>query len=132
MGLSQRALKETVIVQRTLEADIGPCLVVVKGSAAQSAALPSAADVQFLGVTLEDGKNGEKRPIAVDGGIVPCTAGAAIAEGAFVSVHGTGGLIKTAAPSAGTNSFIIGKAMEAAGASGDIIGVLLMPCVLQG
>lgn len=122
----------THIVYRTLEADIGPFLVVVKGTAADSAALPAAADANFIGVTMENGLSGERRPIAVAGGIVKCTAQAAITEGAWVSIQGVTGKIKAAAPSAGSNSYVLGKAMQAAAADGDIIGVLLCPAILQG
>ena len=123
---------ETTIVYRNLEADIGPFLCVIKGSAADSAILTTTADANFLGVTMEDGKNGERRPVAVDGGIIKCTASAAIAEGALVSVAGATGKIKTAAPAAGSNSFAIGIAMQPASADGDVIGVLFSRPILQG
>lgn len=132
MAVALSQTTDTCIVYRNLEANIGPYLVVVKGSAADSAALPAAADANFLGVTMEDGLSGERRPLAVAGGIVKCTAAAAITEGAWVSIHGTTGKIKAAAPSAGTNSYVLGKAMQPAAADGDVIGVLLLPCILQG
>lgn len=122
----------THVVYRNLEADIGPFLVVVKGVAADSVALPAAADANFIGVTMEDGKNGERRPIAVAGGIVKVTAQAAITEGAWVSIQGVTGKVKAAAPGAGVNSYVLGKALQPAAADGDVIGVLLCPCILQG
>lgn len=122
----------THVMYRNLEADVGPFLVVIKGTAADSAILATTADANFLGVTMEDGKSGERRPIAMHGGVVKCTAKAAITEGAWVSVNGSDGKIKAAAPSAGSNSYVLGKAMQAAAADGDIIGVLLTPCILQG
>lgn len=132
MAQAIRQVEETLFLTKKLEAAIGPYLVVIAGAAAGGVRLPLAADAQWLGVTMEDGAINEYRSIAVMGGIVPITASAAIAEGAFVSIAGVSGQIKTAAPAAGSNSFIVGKAMEAAGAAGDVIGVLLCPCVLQG
>ncbi len=131
-GISQT--KDAIILEKALEADIGPHLVVVKGSADGGVALPGGADVQWMGVTIENGLSGEKRKVVVGGGvIVKIKAAAAIAEGANVSIHGTTGKIKTAAPSTGANSFVVGKAMEAAANDGDIIGVLLTPgVVMQG
>lgn len=132
MPLAQQSLKNTLIVSKKLEAAIGPALVVVEGAAAGGVALPGGADVNFVGVTLEDGASGEYRPIAIHGGIVRITASAAIARGAEVSVAGATGKIKTAAPGAGVNTFIVGKATEAAAADGDVIGVSFTPYSKQG
>lgn len=132
MPVHKQQLGSTLVLQKKLEANIGPFLVVVEGAAVEGAALPGGADVTFMGVTLEDGLSGEYRPVAIAGGIVACVASAAIARGAYVSVAGATGKIKTAAPAAGSNSFVLGKAQEAAGADGDIIGVLLAPAILQG
>ena len=132
MAQAIRQLGETTILRKLLDVAIAPAIVVVKGVAANSVKLPTAADVTFMGVTLENGAIAELRDIAIDGGIVACTAGAAIAEGDLVSIHGTTGKIKTAAPATGANSFIVGVAMQAAAADGDIIGVLLARAVMQG
>lgn len=129
---TQQVGGETVILTKKMEAAIGAFLVVVEGAAAGGAALPGGADVNFMGVTLEDGALGEYRPVAVDGGIVRCTASAAIARGAEVSVAGASGQIKTSAPAAGVNSYVIGIAQDAASAAGDIIGVLLTRSIKQG
>jgi molecular chaperone DnaK (HSP70) len=133
MSLARRQLGDgTTTLPKKLEANIGPYLVVVEGAAVDGAALPGGADVNFLGVTLEDGLSGEYRNIAIDGGIVPVTASAAIARGVWVSVANAQGQIKTAAPGAGTNTYVLGKTMEAASAAGDVIGVLLAPGLMQG
>lgn len=130
--MALQMLSETLVIEKKLEADIGPFLVVVEGAADGGAALPAAADVNFLGVTLEDGKSGEYRPIAIDGGVVKVMAAAAIARGAWVSINAATGRIKTAAPGAGTNTYVLGKALEAAAANGDVIGVLFAPGLMQG
>lgn len=131
--LARRQLGDgTTTLPKRLEANVGPFLVVVEGTNVDGAALPGAADVNFLGVTLEDGISGEIRNIAIDGGIVPVTASAAIARGAWVSVANTSGQIKTAAPTTGGNTYVLGKAMDAATAAGDVIGVLLVPGLMQG
>ena len=129
---TQQVGGETVILSKKLEAAIGPHLVVVEGANPGGAALPGGADVNFMGVTLEDGALGEYRPIAVDGGIVRITASAAIARGAEVSIANVAGQIKTSAPGAGINSVVVGIAQDAAAALGDIIGVILTRYSKQG
>ncbi len=132
MAQAMQQIGITLILRKKLDAAIGPHLVVVKGAAANSVALPGGADVAFMGVTMENGAINELRDVAIDGGIVKCTASAAIAEGAEVSVAGASGKIKTSAPAAGVNSYVVGYAMEAAAADGDIIGVLLSRSIKQG
>lgn len=64
-------------------------------------------------------------------GIAYVEAGASIAVGAEVTSDSSGRGI-TAAPAAGANQRIIGFALEAAVAAGDIIRVLLSPGRVQG
>lgn len=132
MAQAMRQTKNTLFLRKKLDVAIGPYLVVVKGASLNSVALPGGADVNFMGVTAEDGAINELRDVAIDGGIFPITASAAIAEGAEVSVAGVTGKIKTSAPAAGVNSYVVGIAMEPAAADGDVIGVLLKRYIKQG
>jgi GNAT superfamily N-acetyltransferase len=64
-------------------------------------------------------------------GIAYVEAGAAVAVGVFVSTDSQGRGI-AAAPAAGANQRVIGVALEAASAAGDVIRVLLSQGQIQG
>jgi hypothetical protein len=131
--MARQMLSDAVIVQKKLDVDIGPGLAVVEGATGDSVALPGGADVKFLGISIEDGKAGEYRPILIGGGaIVKVQAAAAITRGADVSVNGVTGTFKIAAPGAGVNSYLAGDAAEAAANAGDFIGVNFKPGWKQG
>lgn len=74
------------------------------------------------GVTQEAADaQGKVIPIALqDGALVKVEAGAIVAKGADVATDATGRVITAAA---GVGNQILGKAMEAAGAAGDIITI---------
>lgn len=58
-------------------------------------------------------------------------AGAAITAGALLTSDASGRAV-TAAPAAGVNNRVVGVALEAATAAGDLIRVLISPCSVQG
>lgn len=58
-------------------------------------------------------------------------AGAAITRGALITSDGLGRGV-TAAPAAGVNASVIGRALETATAPGDIIRVMQSICQIQG
>lgn len=58
-------------------------------------------------------------------------AGAAFSAGALLTADSIGRAV-AAAPAAGTNNRIIATALEAASAAGDLVRVLITPCMLQG
>jgi hypothetical protein len=64
-------------------------------------------------------------------GIAKCQAGAAIAKGDFVKTDATGRVITQTAEAAGTQVFVLGQALEAAGAAGDMIAVHIRPLVIN-
>lgn len=116
-----------------LDVAIGPALVVMAGVAADSVKLPTGTGVELTGATFEGGALGEYVPIGMDGpGTMRLTAAAAITKDTLVGASGAAGKIATAAPAAGANAFVIGKALEAATADGDQILVEIRPQWIQG
>ena len=80
----------------------------------------AATDVP-IGVLLNDPASGETAAVAVSG-IVKLTASAAITAGATIGTTATGTAVTLAAGS-DTTKYIVGRAITAAGATGDIITV---------
>jgi hypothetical protein len=119
------------------ESTVSDGLAVVVGSADHKVALPAGADPTGGVVGLvhrPDGTTATSGAVVdvVSTGIYPAVASAAISRGAKVAIAGTTGKVKTAAPAAGTNSMILGTALEAAAADGDRISVLLSISLMQG
>ncbi len=106
--------------------------VVIKGTADNQCKAPGGADVEHIGVAQETpDAAGDWMDVAVNG-VVQIVANAAITKWKLVSIAGTGGRVKIAAPGSGANSFIVGLALEAAAAQGDLIRVYLIKSVMQG
>lgn len=103
----------------------------VKLSAAETVIPSAAATDLFIGVANEvAAASGERQDVVLDG-IAFVEAGAAVALGAYVGSDASGRGIP-AAPGAGVNHRILGLALEAAGAAGDVIRVLICPGSFQG
>lgn len=92
--------------------------VKLSGSTVISAA--AATDLP-IGVLLDDPASGETAAVAVSG-VVKLKASAAIAVGALVGTTSTGTGV-TLVAGTDTTKFILGRAITAAGAAGDIITV---------
>ena len=90
-----------------------------------------AATDSSIGVTHELDTAAGERVDVWHVGIAYVEAGAAVARGAPVTADAQGRGV-TAAPAAGSNARVVGFALEAATAAGDVIRVLLSPCVMQG
>jgi len=104
---------------------------IVKLSAADTVVLAAAATDLLVGVNTDVAPAlGERCDVALMG-IAFVEAGAAIALGAFVTADAVGRGV-TAAPGAGVNNRVIGFALEAATAAGDVIRVALEAGVMQG
>lgn len=103
----------------------------VKFSAAETVVAAAAASDFIVGVSHDvAAATGERVDVAHDG-IAFVVAGAAIAQGALLTSDASGRAV-TAAPGAGTNNRVIGFAIEAAAALGDVIRVQLSPGSFQG
>lgn len=82
-------------------------------------AVPAAA-ATGLGVANADAAIGEYTGVDVAGTTV-ATAGAAIAKGALLEIGATGKVVTRSA------GIAVGRALEAAGADGDLLEILLIP-----
>lgn len=122
----------TLIKSYVAEAAVLPYRVVKFGTADGQVVQAAAAADASVGIadSLGQGTADSRVDVAVDG-IAEAEAGAAVARGALVSVDSSGRVI-TAAASAGANVRVIGVAMSAAGAAGEIILVSIKPGSFQG
>lgn len=122
----------TLIKSYVAEAAVLPYRVVKFGTADGQVVQAAAATDASIGIAdnLGQGTAGSRVDVAVDG-IVEAEAGAAVARGVLVSVDSSGRVI-TASASAGANVRVIGVAMSAAGAAGEIILVSIKPGSFQG
>jgi hypothetical protein len=104
---------------------------IVKFSAAETVVAAAAATDSLIGITNDVAPaNGERCDIVVEGvGFV--TAGAAVTLGALVTSDASGRAV-AAAPAAGVNNRMLGTALDAATAAGDVIRVLLQQGSIQG
>lgn len=96
---------------------------------------PATNDSNYpVGIAMEGGVSGASIPVIVNG-VARVEAAAAIAAGAPVCVDigaGTGTIDDATIVNAVTNvffHFLVGVALEAAGAAGEVISVLIQPSV---
>lgn len=113
------------------EGTISPYRACKTGSVTGAVVAIAAATDKIKGVTLEPGIAGEMHGVVMDSGQVLWEAGAAIAADAWVTIDSVGRCV-TAAPGAGANVEVGGKALEAAAAAGDLIPVQFIRGVQQG
>ena len=103
----------------------------VKLSALDTVVPAAAATDSLIGVNGDVAPAlGERCDVALTG-IAFVEAGAAVALGAMVTSDALGRVV-TAAPAAGSNVRVIGFALEASAAAGDVIRVVLEAGVMQG
>lgn len=103
----------------------------VKFSAAETVVLAAAATDFIIGVANEVAAASGERQDVILAGIAFVEAGAAFALGAVITSDASGrGIV--AAPAAGTNNRVIGVALEAAAAAGDVVRVLVSQGTFQG
>jgi len=124
-----------VITQATAEATIADGVVVIVGTADNSAAVCGAdPTVGVLGLAKVDGGGSIASGGTVDivsSGIYPGVAMASITQGQTVTVGNSAGGLKPAAPSAGVNVMCVGVATEDA-SSGERVSVALNIFIMQG
>jgi hypothetical protein len=101
------------------------------GSVTGAVVAIAAATDKVKGFAVEAGAIGENHGIAEDSGHVYAEAGAAIVADSFVTIDSVGRIV-TAAPGAGTNVEVVGKALEPASAAGDIVPMQMTRFVMQG
>jgi len=103
----------------------------VRLSAADTVVQASAATDAIIGVQNDVGPASGERTDVVMVGMAFVEAGAAFALGALLTSDAQGRAI-TAAPATGVNNRIVGIAIDAALAAGDIVRVQISQCSLQG
>ncbi len=112
------------------DADIAPYLILKAGSADGYVALATASTDKFKGVSENVQTAAGQTADVIQEGIANMVAGGTIADGDFLTADGSSRAI-TAAPSAGVNAQIIGKALTSA-VVGDVFPVLVNLVTLQG
>ena len=114
------------------EAVVLPYRVVKFGAADGQVIQSAAATDALIGVADNLGQNtAGSRVDVIMGDIAEAEAGAAITRGAILTSDSVGRVIP-AAPAAGVNNRIIGMALVAAGAAGEIININVRLGVMQG
>lgn len=114
----------------TAEAAISANRIVKVGAADYGVLTAAAVSDKLLGITTEiDAASGERVDV-IHEGIADLKLGGTVARGDFLTSDASGQGV-AAAPAAGTNNQIIGKALVS-GVSGDVIPVLISPSMLQG
>ena len=113
------------------EAAITPYRLVKMGSADGKVITAAAATDMIIGACSEVGPAINERVDVVVVGVAYVEAGAAVTRGNLITSDASGRAV-VPAPAAGVNNRCIGVALESATAAGDIITVLLSPCMIQG
>lgn len=112
------------------EAAISAARIVKVGANDYGVLVAVAVADKIIGISTEiDAASGERIDV-VHEGIADLKLGGTVARGDFITTDASGQGV-TAAPAAGTNNQIVGKALIS-GVSGDIIPVLIAPSMLQG
>lgn len=105
--------------------------LVIEGATAGGVKYPATADLGgIVGVTLNDAAINEQVEVAYEG-IVPVYTNTTVAIGVPVANYGADGTVKTAAPAAGANSFLLGFARTGVTGAGWIL-VKIALSVMQG
>ena len=120
------------IIKSLVAGGVIPAYTAVKfGSDDNTVVAAAAATDLVMGTTMElAAASGERCDVQLNG-IANVLAGAAITRGSLVTVDASGRAI-AAAPAAGSNVTIIGRAFESASAAGDVIRVMLVTSSMQG
>lgn len=105
------------------DADIAPYLIVKAGSVDGNIALATANTDKIKGVSSNVGTAQGQECDVIHDGIANVTAGGTVADGDWLTVDASSRAI-TAAPAAGTNVQVLGKAMTSA-VVGDVFPVLI-------
>lgn len=118
------------ILTYNAEGAITPYTIVKPGANDYGVAQASAVGDSLLGVTTEIGANDTERCDVIHNGTAYTKLGGTVARGDLITTDANGNGVK-AAPVAGTNNSIIGRAVVS-GVAGDVIPVLLSIGQVQG
>ena len=113
-----------IVINKIAAGAIPAYSIVKQGADSDHIVAAAAVSDLFIGVTMElDAALGDRADVQM-GGIAYVVAGAAIPYGTPVTSNATGQAV-AAAPAAGVNNTVVGRALESASAAGDVIRVLL-------
>ncbi len=115
---------------KTADGAIAIHRIVKPGSAANDVSQAAAATDALTGVAQHAAADNEVVRVAY-AGRVKVEAGAAYSDGALLTSDANGKAV-AAAPATGTNNRVIGYALEAASADGDLVEIMLYPGEFQG
>ena len=122
---------DLLTIAESADADLSTHKYKLVKMTATGVALCDTLNERVLGVlTNKPNAAGKSAQVQV-AGIAKLMAGAAIARGAFVKVDATGRAITQTAEATGTQVYVIGQALEAAAAAGDLIAVKLQGLVVN-
>jgi hypothetical protein len=106
-------------------------VAVIAGAAVNSVKLPTGANLQSLGVTLQACNAGDTVPV-LEFGETKAVADAAFARGALLMINAATGKLAAIGAVAGTNYFVVGMAVELAAAQNDEVTVFVNMSRAQG
>lgn len=112
------------------EAALTAYSIVKPGAADGQVVLAAAVGDALIGVTNEIAAAINERADVIHAGIAEIKAGGTIARGDWLTSDASG-LAVAAAPAAGVNNNVIGRALASA-ASGDVFAALIAPGRIQG
>ena len=121
---------QTMTKQLVAEAAINPYRIVKFGTTDDFVIQGAAVGDSLIGVVEAVAPALGERCDVVMGGIAEISLGGSVTRGGLITSNGTGQGV-AAAPAAGTNNSVIGRALMS-GVSGDVIPVLLVPGTTQG
>lgn len=128
LALNQNVKTRTYVAEGAITRGVG-C---VEGTAEGQTKIAAGADAGSpTGVALNDAANGEQVEIAYEG-IVAAQAGATCTRGAPVSIHGSDGQFKDAAPGTGANTTIFGFARTTQTVADGWFSLQISLSVMQG
>lgn len=113
------------------DVDLPAGVAVIAGAAANSVKLPTGANLQPLGITLQAVAAGGIVPV-LQFGETKAIADAAFARGALLMINAATGQLAAIGAVAGTNYYVVGMAIESAGAQGDDVTVFVNMSRAQG
>jgi len=96
--------------------------------------LPAGADITgpgVIGLAMSALTAAGMVDVAIVGDIFPAIANGSITRGDKLAIASSSGDVKTAAIGAGTNTFIVGTALESA-STGERVACLINPYLMQG
>lgn len=111
------------IVSYEAEAAVTKYRAVIQGTSDDQVDMPSAANDQAVGIAYTAAALGARCDVVIKG-TCPGTASAAIARGSLVAIAGTSGKLVAITPGTTTADLrVVGKALTAAAADGDLFTV---------